>query len=372
MIKFTTNLMLNKLDQYIIHQFWVILSLSVFGFVSIFLVVDLIENLDRFMDNKVPFLIVLKYYIYTLPYFISIGLPMSVLLSTVFSLGTIVKKNEWTAMKASGISLYRITLPLMLCGLFLSGASFTLDNLLVSIGNEKRFEIDRYYVKRKSRHKLKNTLKNIFLQKNSSNHIALARYSIKKETGNDITIIDLGTDIMRKRIDAKKIVCNSDSSKWLVKDYSIRNFSKQGIEENVLVNESDTLLNLGFTPNEIQQQARKPDELDFFKLSKRILELKSNGVDTVRWEVTRYLKISFAFTNLIVVLFGIPLVLVKEENSLSFGAGASVFVIFGYYAFIKFGQSLGFKGIIEPFFSAWIGNIIFTLGGLLLLWRAKT
>ena len=158
--------MLKKLDQYIIHQFLVVLGLSVFGFVSIFLIVDLIENLDRFMDNKVPFYIVLKYYLYTIPYFIGIGLPMSVLLSTVFSIGTMVKKNEWTAIKASGISLYRVTYTILLLGIILSAISFSLDNLLVSYGNEKRFEIDRDYVKRKSRHKLKNSLKNIFLQKN--------------------------------------------------------------------------------------------------------------------------------------------------------------------------------------------------------------
>ncbi|MEE3153113.1 MAG: LptF/LptG family permease, partial [Candidatus Neomarinimicrobiota bacterium] len=90
--------MLNKLDQYLIHQFWIILGLSVLGFVSIFVIVDLIENLDRFMDNQVPAAVVWKYYVYTLPYFVSIGLPMSVLISTVFSLGSMVKRNEWTAM----------------------------------------------------------------------------------------------------------------------------------------------------------------------------------------------------------------------------------------------------------------------------------
>ena len=158
--------MLNKLDQYLIRQFWIIMGLSILGFLSIFLIVDLIENLDRFMDNKVPSRIVLEYYVYTVPYFISIGLPMAVLISTVFSLGSIVKRNEWTAMKASGISIYRVALPLMICGLILSGGSFILDNKLVAYGNEKRFEIDRDHVKRKSRHKLKNTLKDIFLQKN--------------------------------------------------------------------------------------------------------------------------------------------------------------------------------------------------------------
>ena len=139
--------MIKKLDQYLIKRFWLILSLSIIGFISIFIIVDLIENIDRFMDNHVPINIIIKYYTYTLPWFINIGLPMSVLISTVFSFGTIVKDNEWTAMKASGISLYRITIPLILSGIFISACSFFLDNNLVSYGNEKRFEIDRDYVK---------------------------------------------------------------------------------------------------------------------------------------------------------------------------------------------------------------------------------
>tara|TARA_B100001769_G_C22083448_1_gene583932 strand:- start:101 stop:1195 length:1095 start_codon:yes stop_codon:yes gene_type:complete len=364
--------MLNRLDRYLINQFWVILGIAIMGFLSIFLVVDLIENLDRFMDNKVPTEIVLKYYIYTIPYFISIGLPMAVLISTVFSLGSMVKRNEWTAMKASGISLYRIAIPLVVCGFLLSGVSFLLDNNLVSYGNEKRFEIDRDYVKRKSRHKLKNTLKDIFLQKNSSSHISLSKYQIKKGIGYDLTMVDLGQLTIRERIDAKKISWNSDSLKWSVSDFSIRQFDQRGLETDVRIGKNDSLMSLGFIPDDIQQQARKPDELDYYKLTERIMQLKENGVDTVKWEVTRYIKISFAFTNLIVILCGIPLVVLKEKNSLSFGAGASVFVIFGYYAFIKFGQSLGFKGVMEPLASAWIGNIIFTAGAIILFLKSKT
>ena len=364
--------MLNRLDRYLINQFWLILGIAIMGFLSIFLVVDLIENLDRFMDNKVPTEIVLKYYIYTIPYFISIGLPMAVLISTVFSLGSMVKRNEWTAMKASGISLYRIAIPLVVCGFLLSGVSFLLDNNLVSYGNEKRFEIDRDYVKRKSRHKLKNTLKDIFLQKNSSSHISLSKYQIKKGIGYDLTMVDLGQLTIRERIDAKRISWNSDSLKWSVSDFSIRQFDQRGLETDVRIGKNDSLMSLGFIPADIQQQARKPDELDYYKLTERIMQLKKNGVDTVKWEVTRYIKISFAFTNLIVILCGIPLVVLKEKNSLSFGAGASVFVIFGYYAFIKFGQSLGFKGVMEPLASAWIGNIIFTAGAIILFLKSKT
>ena len=364
--------MLYKLDKYILKQFSSIFLIAILGFLSVFLIVDLIENLDRFMDNKVPSPVVFRYYVYTLPYFISIGLPMAVLISTVFSLGSMVKRNEWTAMKASGISLYRIALPLVICGVLLSGISFLLDNKLVAYGNEKRFEIDRDYVKRKSRHKLKNTLKDIFIQKNSSNHISLSKYYLQKTVGYDLTMVDLGDLTINERIDAKKISWDLDSLKWSVSDYSIRQFNEYGLETNVKIGTRDSLIDLGFMPVDIQQQARKPDELDYYRLTERITQLKDNGVDTVKWEVTRYIKISFAFTNLIVILCGIPLVVFKERSSLSFGAGASVFVIFGYYALIKFGQSLGFKGVIEPMFSAWLGNITFIIAAMVLFWRAKT
>ena len=346
--------------------------MAIMGFLSIFLIVDLIENLDRFMDNNVPKKIVMEYYIYTIPYFLSIGLPMSVLISTVLSLGYLVKRNEWTAMKASGISIYRIAMPLIFLGLIISGFSFFLDNKLVSYGNEKRFDIDRDYVKRKSRHKIKNTLKNIVFQKNLKTHISLTKYSVQKENGYDLTLVDLGNELITKRIDAKKINWNSRKKKWLISNYSIRKFDQNGKEKEIYIGDQDTLIDLSFLPRDIYQQARKPDELDFFALTDMIQKLKKNGVETLKWEVTRYLKISFAFTNLIVVICGIPLVVIRERGELSFGAGASIFVIFGYYAFIKFGQSLGFKGLLSPIISAWIGNLIFFLIGIVLFWKSRT
>ena len=365
-----SNLMLFKLDRYLLKQFFGILGVSILGFISIFLIVDLIENLDRFIDNGVPGNIIFNYYLYSIPYFISVALPMAMLISTVFGVGMIVKRNEWTAMKSSGISLYRLSTPLLLTGLIISMFSFLLDNQVVSWGNEKRYTIDRDYVKKRSRHKLKNTLKNIFLQKDKTVHIGMEKYNIKKMSGNILTWVDLGADIIKQRIDARNILYISDSSAWKISNYSIRNF-QNGIEIGVDVSEGDTLIDLKFTPEDINKQARSPDELDYYELTSRISDLKNNGVKTIRWEVTRYLKVSFALTNFIVVLCGIPLVVFKEKNSLSFGIGMSVFVIFGYYAFIKFGQSMGFKGQLSPLLSAWLGNIVFFIGGIILLLRAR-
>ena len=89
---------MKRLDIYLIKQFLNILFMSLMGFVLVFIIVDLIEHLDRFIDNSVPMPIVLKYYFFTLPWFINIALPMATLIATVFSVGLMVKRNEWTAL----------------------------------------------------------------------------------------------------------------------------------------------------------------------------------------------------------------------------------------------------------------------------------
>ena len=78
---------MKKLDLYLLRQFISILGMSLLGFLCVFIIVDLIENLDRYIDNKMPWKIVLQYYGYSLPYFINIALPMSMMIATVFSIG---------------------------------------------------------------------------------------------------------------------------------------------------------------------------------------------------------------------------------------------------------------------------------------------
>jgi len=348
--------------------------MALVGFISIFVIVDLIENLDRFIDNSVPSNIVVKYYLYSLPWFVNIALPMAVLISTIFSVGLMAKRNEWTAMKATGISLYRIAFPLLLCGLIISGGSYILDNQLVSWGNEKRFDIEREYVKRKAKKsvsKPKKIMKDVFIQKQETLHISLATYRPRQQSAEGINIVQLDSGQVFKRLDAQKMSFIDSLSQWAVSDYSIRSFDSTGQETSMTFSDSDTLLTIEFVPDDIAQQFKSPEELNFQELDERIAILQENGVNTRRWEVVQQFKISFAFTNLIVILFGLPLVVMKMKGGLTFGAGMSVFVIFTYYAFIKFGQSMGFKGILEPLLSAWIGNIIFIIGGVILILFAR-
>jgi lipopolysaccharide export system permease protein len=173
--------------------------------------------------------------------------------------------------------------------------------------------------------------------------------------------------IVRTRIDAKSMTWNDSSHTWNIASYSLREFDGSGQEKSVVISKQDTTIFLDVTPQDILQKSKSTEEMNFDELSTRIEKLNENGVNTRRWEVDRNFKVSFAFTNLIIVLFGIPLVTMRPKGGLTFGAGMGILVIFVYYAFIKFGLSLGYKGMMNPLTAAWLGNIVFCAGGIGLL-----
>jgi len=106
------------LDKYVLKKFIINLFISIVAFVMIFLVVDLIENIDKFIDRDAEVSIVFFYYIYYIPYIINLTLPISMLLSCLFTLGSMSQHNEIVAQKSAGISLYRIFTPLFVLAFF--------------------------------------------------------------------------------------------------------------------------------------------------------------------------------------------------------------------------------------------------------------
>ena len=125
-------LMKRLLDLYIIKKFISITLIVLISFVVIFVSVNAIDNIDKFIENKIPNTEILKYYLFSIPYFLSYSLPISLLIATVFTFASLQKNHETTAIKASGISIRRISLPLIILGAVLSVTLFFFDNIKAS------------------------------------------------------------------------------------------------------------------------------------------------------------------------------------------------------------------------------------------------
>lgn len=129
------------LDKYLIKQFSFVLLFSLVAFWIIFLVVDLVEHLDNLLDKHASLFLITKYYLYYTPYIVVLALPVATLLSCLFSLGQLAKHNELTAMKSSGISLYRILLPLFVFSFLMSLLTMVTGGSIVPITYQKMMEV---------------------------------------------------------------------------------------------------------------------------------------------------------------------------------------------------------------------------------------
>lgn len=132
------------LSRYVVMEFLFFLGYSLLAFTAVFILVDLVDNMDKFIDSKVGIRIIALNYLFYLPYILTLILPVSMLLATMFSLGRLVGDNEITAIKASGISLYRILMPLYGLALFMGFLAMMFAEAVVPKTNLQRQEIREY------------------------------------------------------------------------------------------------------------------------------------------------------------------------------------------------------------------------------------
>ena len=132
---------MKHIDKYILREFFVKFCLTLVSLLIIIIIVDVIDHLNKFIDAKIPQIEIIHYYFYSFPWFISIGIPISCLLATIFSLGLLHNQNEITALKSAGISIYRVSRSLIITGFFISIFSFFFDNFIVTNSLNNKSEI---------------------------------------------------------------------------------------------------------------------------------------------------------------------------------------------------------------------------------------
>lgn len=353
------------LDRYLSGKFLQILAFAILAFITIFVVVDLIENLDRFINNKFPIAAVIHFYLNFIPYIIVLILPVAMLISALYSIGGLARQNEIVAMKAAGISLYRIFLPLLLISVAVSLTAMWVANELVPGATQRQAEINEKYIKNRP---TRRRLDNVYLRDEQDRRISMRSFSTQTNVGNTISIRNIQDSKLISRIDARRMAWQD--SLWMLYDGYERIFAEEG--EQALSFESRPLTDTSIRPDDIARLLKNPEEMSFGELKDFIAEVKRNGGNPNRWTVDLYLKVSLPFANFIIVLFGLPLSSSQTRRSgAAKGFGVSLAVTFIYFGILKTTQAMGHNGKLDPMTAAWFANVVFGLLGLIVLLKAK-
>ena len=358
---------MNKLlDQYVFKKFIINFLFIIISFTIIFIIVDIVDNLDKFISRGITNEEIINYYFLSLPWYLSIALPMTMLISTVICFISLQKNHELTALKASGISIWRVSSSLLFIGILFCFISFFFDNIIVANTSDKKAPIE----KKIKNQRIKSSKKNNIYYHLDNAFLGIKRFNYNNDTGNFISIQHYQGPDLKYRIDADKMVWNDDRNKWNLKNIEIRKW-KNGLLKYHFV--KDTLINIkDINPAIIKKDNIDPEEMDYWELSYFIDKLQDKGLSYTRWSVNKHFKTAFACTPLIMILFGIALSIRKPRSNYTTGIGLSIGVIFMYYLMIKTGQSLGYNQVLSPFLSVWFVNILFISLGTYIFTKSRT
>lgn len=356
------------LDRYIIKKFLSILFFTTLAFIVIFIVVDLIENLDKFLSYEAKFTYVVLYYVYFIPYIILLTLPVNMLLSCLFSLGSMAQYNELIASLSAGVSLYRIVFPILVLAAFISAASGIVGETMVPESNRRRLNIFRYDIRKQPRMQI-GTQRQLSLQDSDNRQVSIDYYDARKKRANKVNIVWREGNTITERWDVKYMIWDTSRSAWNLSGVIQRKFSEKGEE----VSEKNTLLyeNSRIYPEDLVDLEIKPEEMNYVELSRFVDKMQSLGADAKKWLVELYMKVSYPFANFIIVLFGAPLASRKRRSGPALGFALALLISFVYFLFVRSGQVLGRDGTLDPLWGAWIGNIVFGIGGIILMLRVR-
>jgi lipopolysaccharide export system permease protein len=359
--------MVRALDRYVFTEFWKIFVTTALGFPILLIIIDLTDNLDKYLGQRLgPGRIALSY-LYWLPDSMFMVLPAAVLFATVFAIGAMTRHSEITAAKASGISFYRFIAPIFAGAVLATFLGLILGEL-APITNKRRIEILQA---------------NRVTQSSDRYNFAYAADRGRVYKIGALHLIDgsiEGMVIERKGngpnypsyvVSANRAMYNSKKGEW-----SLKQGAMHLIPDSVsnMTFSFDSLVDRHFTeaPKQLTLTQKAPTDMGFRELGRFITSMERSGADVNVLRVDRMLRIAIPITCIVILLFGAPLATSTQRGGAAYGVGVSLATTVIFLMLIQLTKGIGGKGMIPADLAAWLPSIIFGIVGAILFARVRT
>ncbi|MCK5832038.1 LPS export ABC transporter permease LptG [bacterium] len=354
------------LDKYILRNFLAFIGWAILAFLILYYVVDIVENVDKFIDKEAELIDVILYYLSYTPYIIVLVSPIALLLAGNFTSGNFSRHREIVATRSGGISSLRVGAPIVLFGLIWAFFIIFFSEFVVPKTNAIREEIKTEKIDKKRTRTTR--VRDLLYQGDDGNVYSIGSLDPKRSRAMDILIVSFDShDKIDKMTRARE--ARYEHGQWILYDGHIYGFSDNNT--HLYSSFSEKKLRFRESPIELAERRVNPDEMGFFELRRFILRVQRAGGDPLKERTDLLMKITYPFINFIILLFGVPLSLRFRRSGLMVGFAQSVAIGFLYFGVIRTGQVLGYNGTLPPILAATLGNIIFGIAGIYLLFSLR-
>lgn len=356
------------IDRYMVRGFLgpFVWCLVIFNVMAI--IIDIFSFIEDIVKYKIPLSSLAAFYVYYSPTILIQVAPMAMLLSTIYVLSNLNKNNEIIAMKSSGISLWRILMPILLIGMVISISIFIINDRIIPISSKVSSAIRRDELEREKRKTSQPKIVENVAVYSSGNKIVFARnYNIEKKVLTDVIIHEHDQrENLVSKITAQKGVWTGHGWRFFkVVAYRIDNSGKILGEPSFYENK---MMILKESPGDFASREWRSDFMSYKELKRYIRNFKGVSTKLIKsLMVDLHYKVSFAFINIIIVLIGAPFALITTRGGVLIGVGMSIVIGLLYYAVIAISLALGKAGIFSPLMAAWFGNVAFAVLGIYLV-----
>ncbi len=358
------------LDKYILRQYLTTFFVILISFMALFIVIDIFDRLPRVLKYSSDYMLIAEYFLLRVPYLVVLVSPVIVLLTGLFLMNTLSKYHESIAIRAAGISIFRMVSPILIIGVIMSIGIGLFAEFVLPYAESLRNEIYTVQIK-------KQMLEDVKMRANiyySGANDYLYYIGFFDGYQNQMKVIDItqynGKDgSVSRKISANEAIWNGEE--WIFLNCYDRRFANRK-QVYYKYSEKASIPEIKAAPNDFIKFAKSNLALNFIELKEYINSLKKIGEKYQVELVDLYMKIAYPLSNFIILLFCVPLASTSVRSK---GRGIifllGLIICFTYLTTLRISQSLGYNEVLDPLLAAWLPNIIFFILGVFFVIKAE-
>jgi len=359
------------IDTYILSSFLFYFALLLTSFVLITQIFTFFELLGDIVRTKTPMSRVAVYHFFLTPKLIYDATPVSVLVAVLVTFGVLSKQNEVTALKACGVSLHRMSVPVLLASAMLSAGLFAFDFYYVPEANRRQDAIRAEIKGRPPQTYLNPGRPWVWGQGSRVYYYKHFEQEEKVMAGVNVYELDPQTFRLRRHISAVRARWEPRLKRWVFQDGWWRDIQGTNVL-NFQTFAATTFSELTEPPSYFLKEVKQDKQMNFVELADYIGELQQSGFDTVRLQVQYHKKFAVPLFAVIMALLSVPFSFMTGTRGAMAGVGVSLGVAMAYWAVSQLFEQIGNLNQLPPAMAAWAPDVVFALAGMYLLARLRT
>lgn len=365
------------LDEYVMGSFLRNFALVLAGITVLFLIFTFFELIGDIIRYRTPLVTVGDYLINLIPFVLYNMTPLCSLVAVLITFGALSRTSELTAMKATGVSLYRVAAPILVVAAILSTALFAFDEVYLPAANRRQEALLSTIKGKPAQTFLRPDRKWMSGQAASSGEPTRIFYYQFFDPGKNVfanlTVFEFqpGTFALTRRIHASSAHWDEHDGRWILDDGWQRSFSGETVSSfsNFRV---ASFPEIREQPAYFKKEERPSQEMSYDELSRYINDLRESGFDTTRLRVQLNRKLAYPLITLVMAIVAIPFALSAGKRGNIAGIGAAVGVAIAYWIIAGIFENLGDVSSLPAMLAAWSPDLLFAMLGSYLLLRTPT